>query len=85
MGTFGDKFVVLDAPMACRTRKLLFTDFVREHDLPWEAVCAENIVHTLVFNTFHVYPKIEFSVSRDSLLESFWNVFGDLGVTFGCL
>ena len=60
-------------------------DFARQNDLLWEVGCLENIVNTLVFNRFHVYRKIELWVSRDCFLESFWEVFGTLGVTFGGL
>ena len=38
---------------------------------------------TMVFNRFLVYRKIEFEVSWASFLQSFWEVFGVLGVTFG--
>ena len=60
-------------------------DFARQNDLLWEVGCLEKSLNSLVFNRFHVYRKIELWVSRDCFLESCWDVFGTLGVTFGCL
>ena len=55
---------------------------MRKCDLLWEAVCAENIVNTVVFITFTVLRKFGFQVSFWRLWVSFWEVFGDLGDTF---
>ena len=45
----------------------------------------ENVKDAMVFNRSHVYREIEITVSRDGFLESCWEVFGDLGVTFDSL
>ena len=44
--------------------------------------CLQNIVNTMVFVRFTVYEKIDFSVSRGRLWASFWEAFGDPGLTF---
>ena len=84
---FGDlldaNFVILDAPTACRIRELFFHGFRGKNYILWEAWCAGNIINITVFNRFHVYRQIEFSMSWASFLESLWEVFGVLGVTFG--
>ena len=38
-------------------------------------------IYTVAFIRFHVSKQIEFWVSRDGLSKSWWEVFGDLGVT----
>ena len=77
--------MILDVKIDVGIRKSFSSDFNRKYDLCWEAGCVENIVNTMVFNRFHVYRQIEFSMSWASFLESFWEVFGVLGVTFGGL
>ncbi len=44
--------------------------------------CVQNIVNTIVFVRFTVLQKFEFSVSRGRIWGSFWDTFGDHGVTF---
>ena len=60
-------------------------DFVRKTDLLWEALCTQNMLNTMVFIRFHVYRRIDVWVFRGSFLESFCEVFGDLGVALSGL
>ena len=44
--------------------------------------CVQNIVNAMVFVRFTVLRKFEFSVSRGRIWASFWQAFGDHGITF---
>ena len=44
--------------------------------------CVQNIVNTMVFVRFAVLRKFEFPVSRGRIWASFWEAFGDHGITF---
>jgi len=44
--------------------------------------CVQNIVNTMVFVRFTVFRKFKFSVSRGRIWASFWEAFGDHGITF---
>ena len=46
--------------------------------------CVQNIVNTSVFVRFAVLRKFEFLVSRGRIWASFWEAFGDHGITFLC-
>ena len=43
--------------------------------------CVQNIINTMVFVRFTVFRKFEFSVSLGRIRASFWEAFGDPGVT----
>ena len=82
---FGDNCVMLDVKIHVGIRKSFSGNFNTKYCLCREAGCFENVINTKVFNRFLVYREIEFEVSWDSLLVSFWGVFGALGVTLGSL
>ena len=63
----------------------LLRGFSRKCCLLGEAVCAENIVNTIVFIRFHFISKIASLVSPGRVWDLIWDVFGDLWEHFGGL
>ena len=61
--------------------KLLGFPHLVHNDLLWEAVCARNITDSVVLVKLLVYQTVW--VSRDGLLELFWDVVAELWVASG--
>ena len=75
-------FVVWTTKLQCGFQGWFFSDLGLDMAPDAMSGCVQNIINAMVFVRFIVLRKLKFLVSRGWIWASFWEAFGNHGITF---